>query len=183
MRQQAHARTVLGKPVGRPTLPGGHAIDWRELHRHECLSGREQVAIVGVLREQMIDDRQQGLLARMLEGGAGHRGIDAGILGEAVEFVEGQHVIEECAHTVLEPGACQQAFHRVVQTRLAVQFAPAGRRQQRRVRWRVPQQEAEPGGQRIGIETRLARPPRIGLGLLDDEQEFRADENRLEGQG
>ena len=191
-RREAHLGDQPGaRVVGRELVR--HEARIRPLHRNvvdaperaadEGLAGREQVAVVALLRDHEVDDGAQRLLAR-IGGDRGAEGrVDQRILLEPREVLERQHVVEEHPHARLEP----RRRHHPVDLRLEpvaiVQLAALGGREQRVVGRRAPEEEAEPLRLRVPIEPLLARRRRVRLGRLDHEQERRRHQHAGEARG
>src|ERR1700676_2502143 len=101
---QARTRIISGKFVGlrlgSDALRDRYAIDRTQQRREERFSGREEIAIITVLRQQKIDDAAQRLLLRVLRNLHGPFGVNLRVLRERIEEIELQHVAEEGAQTV-----------------------------------------------------------------------------------
>ena len=98
-------------------------------------------------------------------------------LGDIVEIVQLQHVGEEGPHAADDTRRRQHAIDLPLQP-APVQIPVLGSRKQRLVRGRVPQQEAEPRGLGILGQADAAGMIRVGLSLIDDEQELRRLQHR-----
>jgi hypothetical protein len=131
----------------------------------------------------VIDQRAQRLLARILDRLGAERRVDAGILGEHGEVVEAQHVVEERAHARLEARARQHAVDRLREARPGVELAVFGGAQELVVGTGIPQEEAEPARERVGVEPSVTRARRHRPGAIHDEQRLRGEQQSLERDG
>ena len=180
LRQQADALAVRGDSYARPSGRRRHPVERGERRRHEGVARRVQVAVVAVAVDELVDDRAQRLLARIADGVGDERGIDAGVLRQHGEFVEPEHVVEEGPHAGLEPRAREHVVHGARAARGILQVAVRRPVQQRVIRRRIPQKEAQAAGERPAIEPGAARMARVGLGAVDDEQHVGRDQHALE---
>ena len=157
-----------------------HVIDRPQRGRDERISAGEQVAVVFLLHQQVIHDRAQCLLTRILRRGAVELGIDLGVFGQRREFVKIEHVIEEGTYPRLEARAREHAAHGPFAACRGIQLAALGLLQQLIVGRGVPQEQTQARCERILSQPHFARVLRIGFRLIDDEQKIRRNEHPLE---
>ncbi len=164
LREQTGTLAALGEFIRHPPVHRRDVIDRGEVHRHERVARREQIAVVLVLGDQVVDDGPHRLFARIGERAARDGRICHRILRQAVEALELHQVFEERAHTVFEPRALQHRIDDLLAAFASLQLAAFRRTQQLIVRCRIPQEEAQARCQRVGIEALATLVLRIRLG-------------------
>src|SRR6185312_3869376 len=169
LHQQPHPLAAVGDSIGSPPRRSRYPIERRQRWRHEGVAGREQVAIIPPLDQQVIDDHSQRLLASIVNRVADEGGIDAWIYREYGEIVKAENVVKEGTHACLQARAVEHALHCFRSALGSLQIAMPGFLEQLSIRSGVPEEKAQPARQRKGIEPLGARAPRVRLGAIHYE--------------
>ena len=186
VRGDADPRITFGELVLHPAAVGprdGDAIDPPERSAEERLAGREHVAIIAILPQHHVHHRAQGLLAGIVGDSRAERRVDDRVLFKSRDVLEVEHIVKEKAQALLEARRVEQAINLLLHHPWRVQLAALGDAQQLVIGRSAPQEETQPCGFGVGIEAHRTFAIRIGLDLLDDEEERGRNQHARESCG